>query len=502
VTALRQPSPVDRPAPKLHPPFTLPHFRAWASDLILDTGASWHLEDFQEWFIEDLFSGVAEIWDILPEGNTKTTTLAGVALYHSEHTPFAAVPVAAASREQAEILYRQAEGFVLRSEMLHAPVHSAVQAAKGKRKTDVPRFTCLDGYRRINHHAGGRIQIFAADDRTGDGVIPTLGIIDEPHRLRDLSLYRTWAGKIAKRDGQIAAISTRGEPGSDFELTIQRIKDQATDVQRRGSFGRYATSRIVLHEWAVPETGDVTDMDVVKAANPFSGITAEMLAEKFGSPTMTMHHWLRFVCNRPTEESNVWLGPNARALWAGLEEPYDFVAGAPTWVGVDVGIKRDSTAVVAVQRDESGGLHAQARVWAPSEDEPVDVTDVMEHVRELHRAYDVKVVSFDPRFFDVPAKMLEDEGVAMLEVPQSVEGMTRVCGGLLELVKSGGIHHDGDPVLAVHVLNAVPRFNERGFTLQKSRSRGRIDAVIALGLAADAALHHVEEPSGSWAVAL
>src|SRR4051794_16752567 len=101
--------------PKTAPaaPFTLPHFRQWATDLILDTGESWHLEPFQEAFAEDLFSGVPECWLVVPEGNGKTTLVAGIALYHTEYQPFASVPVAAASREQAEILYRQAEGFVL-----------------------------------------------------------------------------------------------------------------------------------------------------------------------------------------------------------------------------------------------------------------------------------------------------------------------------------------------------------------------------------------------------
>jgi phage terminase large subunit-like protein len=75
-----------------------------------------------------------------------------------------------------------------------------------------------------------------------------------------------------------------------------------------------------------------------------------------------------------------------------------------------------------------------------------------------------------------------------MEVPQSVERMTTVCGDLLELIKRGDIHHDGDDQLATHVLNAVPRFNERGFTLQKSKSRGRIDACIALALAVDQAM--------------
>lgn len=477
-------------------PFTLPHFRAWASDLILDTGESWKLEDFQEWFIADLFAGFPEAWLVVPEGNTKTTTLAGVALYHAEHRPFAAVPVAAASREQAEILYRQAEGFVLRSEMLHRSVHSAIQAAKGKRKLDVPRFTCLEGYRRINHHAGGRIQVFAADDRTGDGIIPTLGIIDEPHRLRDLTLYRTWAGKIAKRDGQLATISTAGEPGSDFEETRERIKASASEVKRAGSFTRYSTPRVVLHEWAVPETADVDDMAVVKSANPFSGITVEMLTEKHASPTMTRHHWLRFVCNRPTRDSDVWLGEDGDRLWGATEEPYELQAGARTWIGVDIALRRDTSAVVVMQQRPDGRYHAVCSIWVPTEDKPIDVTDIMQFLREAAGTYDVEAVSFDPRFFDVPAKMLEDEGLPMFEVPQSVEHMTAAYGSLYEAIQRERITHEDDEVFASHVLNAVPRYSERGFMLEKSKSRSKIDGVVALALAYDQALRHeAPEPS-------
>jgi phage terminase large subunit-like protein len=145
-------------------------------------------------------------------------------------------------------------------------------------------------------------------------------------------------------------------------------------------------------------------------------------------------------------------------------------------------------------------LHVICRLWLPTSDQPVDVTDVMEHIRELARAYDVQAVSYDPRFFDVPAKMLLDEGLPLVEIPQSVERMTPACGSLLEIIKSGKLRHDGDEGLASHILNAVPRFNERGFTLQKSKSRGRIDATIALALAIDRALHTEpeQEPMLAW----
>lgn len=479
----RKAPPKPRRAPK---PFTLAHFRAWASDLILDTEESWHLEPFQEAFIEDVFLGKPECWFVVPEGNTKTTTLAGVALYHCEFKTRASVPVAAASREQAEICYRQAEGFVLRSPRMYEPMHSAIQAAKGKQKTHVPRFLCLEGYRRINHFEGGRIQVFSEDDKTGDGVIPTLGIIDEPHRQPDLSLYRTWAGKLAKRQGQIVAMSTSGELGSDFELTRRRILESAT-ITRKGAFTRAESSRVVLHDWSLPATASPTDFKAVKSANPFSGITIPMLEEKFNAPTMTMDRWMRFTCNRPMLNIECWLGANAGTMWDALKSPAKPVPHAPTWVGVDVGLKRDSTAVVMTQRI-GDKLHAWCKLWVPqSPDDPVDVTDVMQHLRSLDRLYSVMAVSYDPRFFDVPAKMLDDAGIPMVEIPQSVERMTTVCGGLLEIIKRGELRQPDDQAFTTQVLNAVPRFNEHGFTLQKSKSKGRIDACIALALAVDRA---------------
>ena len=473
-------------------PFTVAHFKRWAADLILDTDKPWKPQPFQIAYVRDLFAGAPETWLIVPEGNGKTTLLAGLALYHCEFRPFAVVPVAAASREQAEIMYRQAEGFVFRSPRLHERVFSELQEVKGKRKTEVPRFQCLEGYRRINHFRGGRIQVFSADDRTGDGVIPTLGIIDEPHRQRDLSLYRTWTGKLLKREGQIAAISTAGEPGSDFELTRARIL-AGSKIERKGSFTRAVSDRVVMHEWAVPEDADAADMTVVKAANPFSGITKAMLKRKFESPTMTSHHWERFVCNRPTFEDTTWLGADAKRIWDAISDPYIFMDGAETWVGVDIALKRDTSAVVALQRRPDGRFHAKCHIWAPTDDHPVDVTDIMQHLRRMAERYDVQAISYDPRFFDVPAKFLEDEGLPMVEIPQHLERMTKAVGGIYEAIKAQRISHDDDPAFTVQVLGAVPRYNDRGFTLAKSKSRGHIDAAIALALAHERAERPEEE---------
>jgi phage terminase large subunit-like protein len=91
------------------------HFAAYCRKLRLDNGERFELEPFQAEVAGDIFSGFSETWMIVPEGNGKTTFMAALALYHGDYTESAFVPIGASSREQAEILYRQAEGLVMRT---------------------------------------------------------------------------------------------------------------------------------------------------------------------------------------------------------------------------------------------------------------------------------------------------------------------------------------------------------------------------------------------------
>lgn len=442
-------------------PFTMPHFRLWTQDLVLDSGERFRLEPFQALVVADIFAGYAEVWDVVPEGNGKSTLIAIIALYYAEHQLFAAIPVAAASREQAEIIYRQAEGFVLRTPRLHEAVHSDLQQAKGKRKLEVPRFVCLEGYRRINHYKGGRIQVFAADDRTGDGIIPTLGIIDEPHRQRDLSLYRTWAGKLQKRQGQIVAISTAGEPGSDFEQTRERIRGSALKVTRRGSFARYEAPGVVMHEWVLAPDARPDDFRAVKACNPFSGITVTSLKAKFAKPTMTMGHWMRFVCNRPTRgddaavQESEWAAAGPRAGEA-LEIP----EGEPVWLGLDVAWKWDTTAMVPLWwRDADLRLLGEATVLVPPRDgTSLDPTEVEEALRAVHARNPVHTVVMDTSRAEQLASWIRDElGATVVDRQQTNPLAAEDYERFMDALRGGQLRHTGGPALASHVLNAVAR---------------------------------------------
>ncbi len=455
-------------------PFTLPHFVSWSRDLVLDNGEHGRLEPFQCEFVADLFAGRPENWLILPEGNGKTTLVAGIVLYHAEFKPGAYVPVAAAARDQAEILYRQAEGFVLRTPRLNRI------------------FRCFDGYRRIRHKKNrSRIQIFAADSRTGDGVIPTLAIVEEVHRHKDLSLYRTWTGKIRKRTGaQVVGISTAGEPYSDFEETRERIR-LLPGATHKGTFTRAASEQIVIHDWAVPPKADITDMRMVKSANPFSGVTVETLAADFKSPTMTLPHWSRFKCNIPTRAIRSAI---TDVEWARAKTGVRIPKGVPIWLGLDVGWKHDTTAMVPFwARDAAFHVLGPATILIPPRDgSSLDPGEIHRALLAIHARNPIERIVMDITRAEETASWAAAElDVEVLEWSQSDGQATIDYEKFMTGLRTGVLHHTGDRGLTRHVMNAVSRMLPKGntrFERPKSTRMGSdpdanvIDALVAAAM--------------------
>jgi phage terminase large subunit-like protein len=427
------------------------------------------LAGFQKTFIEAALSdGIDAAVMQMPRGNGKSSlggALAVWALFDDDETGAPQVPIIATTIGQAiRSCYGVAVSMVKRSSEL-------------ERRALI--FTGVTTPRVLTPFNEGELFPVSNDPDGLQGLDFSLAIVDEIG-FQPLLSWESLRLASGKRSRSVAI--GLGTPGLDRENALFHLRKLVHEGVLLPGFH--------FREFGAPDGADLGDRKAWRKANPAIGAGFLRISALETDINLTPEgHFRTFRLGQWVDGVDSWLGPNGRSIWDGLREPYDFIPGAPTWVGVDVGIKRDSTAVVWVQRDDEGLLRATSRLWIPTADEPVDVTDVMEHLRELARAYDVQAISFDPRFFDVPAKMLADEGLPLIEVPQSVERMTVACGSLLELIKRGELRHDGDDAFATHVLNAVPRFNERGFTLQKSKSRGRIDAAIALALAADQAQH-------------
>ena len=425
------------------------------------------LAKFQKEYLEGVLAkGIDASVLTTPRGNGKSTfggALAVWALFDDDDTGAPQVPIVATTIGQA---IRSCYG-VAASMVRTAPELVARSLI----------YTGIATPRITTPYNEGELFPISNDPDGLQGLDFTLALFDEIgfQPLQSWDSLRMASGK--RERSLIIGVGTRG-------LDQDNALHHLIKVVREGT----VLPGFLLREFSAPEAMDYRDRATWHLANPAlrEGFLRESALETDLGLTPEGHFRI-FRLNQQWEGVDSWLGSDGRKLWDALLDPYEFVAGAPTWVGVDVGLKRDSTAVVSVQERPDGRYHAKCRIWAPAAEQPVDVTDVMQHIRELNVAYNLQAVSYDPRFFDVPAKMLHDDFVEMVEIPQTVERMTPACGGLLEMIKRAEVTHDDDPVFGIHVLNAVPRFNERGFTLQKSKSRGRIDACIALALAMDRA---------------
>jgi phage terminase large subunit-like protein len=472
-------------------PFTVEHFIAYGERLVLDTGEHWEPEDFQLEVVEPILAGVRETWVLLPQGNAKTTLMAIMALYHTDYTPSPWVPIGASSRDQAEIMFMQAA--------------EIVRASPGM----IKRFRVYEGYRKITSlRNGGRgIRVYAADASTGDGVIPTLALLDEGHRHPDLSLYRLWKGKLNKRNGQIVMISTAGEPGSEFEETRDtiraKVRRKLTDRAHIVSEGR----NIVMHEWVVSDPRAINRMAAVKEANPLSIITEETLKDDFESPTTDLGDWKRLTCNIPSRTIQAAI---TDAEWEQAKATTQIPQDEHIDVGVDVAWKHDTFAIQPLWRGPDFRLLGAPAILTPPRDgstmHPDEVKEAFEMLISTN-PIDAAVMDME-RAEDIAAWLEDEHDIMVIDRPQGNANAVEDYDAFLNALRNGTLKHTGDRGLRNHVMNAIarrmPGDKKRFDRPSQSRARKRQNVRVIDALTAAAMVNHyadsgsVSEPMVAW----
>jgi phage terminase large subunit-like protein len=479
----------SRPPRHLHPDrFTVPHFDSYCAKMVFDDGERRPPEDWQLEIARDIFAGAREVWQITPEGNGKSTFIAQLALYGADYSLAPWIPIGAASAKQARIVYDQAAGFVQRTEGL------------------AERFRCFGGYKLIRSldNGGIGIEVFAADVKTGDGVIPyPYALLDELHRQEDLRLYNLWKGKLRKRGAQILAISTAGEPETPFENTRDAIRRRATKRHREGSHLRAEGPGLVFHEWMVASDEECSDMAKVKAANPLSTITEEGLREDFESPTLDLGDWKRLKCNRPTRSVATAITDKE---WEDAQVSEKIPAGAEVDIGLDVAWKWDTTAAVPCHYDGHRQLLGDPRILVPPRDgsslHPDEIKATFEELTELFK---VDTVVMDISRAEDIGHWLEGElGLRVVDRGQSNQFAVEDYEAFMDGLRNGTLEHTGDPELRTHALNAIARrlpggdhrfdravAGRRGNVLQDRRV---IDGLVAAAMVVREQLRKVDPP--------
>ena len=477
----------DRTAYKPLRPFTVDHFRLYARQLILDTGDPWEVQDWQCCVAEDLFSGIQQLWLIVPQGSGKTTFMGGFALYHADFTPSPWVPIAAAAAKQARILYSRAAEFVERTPRLQQ------------------RFQTQPGYLRILSTANGGwgIQVYAADKDTGEGIIPSLCLVDEPHAQKDLGLYRTWRGKLKKRGATIAAISTAGEPGTDFEVTRDKIRDSAPEREMLGPcWLRTRAPKIIMHEFKVPTVAEARNLDLVLAANPLATEADRAgFAEMLEDPTLDFgEDWLRKTCNIPARSSKAAV---SETDWDRAFTPEEIPEGVPVWLGADFAWSQDTTAFVPLWwKSADWRVLGEATILEPpGNGDMLDPQEVWDAIRVIHERNPIQAIAADKtKAQDTLLRCENDLGCEVFDVDQGSANQAEEYERFMEGLRGGGspdekrepwLRHTGHPGLRQHVMNAIARklpgdlyaFDRPARSRQASRQDRRvIDALKAASM--------------------
>ncbi len=226
-------------------------------------------------------------------------------------------------------------------------------------------------------------------------------------------------------------------------------------------------------------------MKMVKTANPASWLSEGDLAEQRDAVhemAFRRYHANQWVA---VTDSAIPASEWAACALAGCEIP----AGAEgVHVGVDLGLKWDSTALVPVWLTDDGKVrvHPPAILVPPRDGTSLDIEEVFGAAEAMRDRWPDCAFVIDPESAGelVAQRLDRDLGGVIMTHSQRASAMSRASQLLSEVISARQIEHPDDPDLTEHVLSAAARFYGVGWRFTKRGRKGDpIDAVVALAMA-------------------
>jgi phage terminase large subunit-like protein len=451
------------------------------------TGEKFVLMSWQKRLIAELFEvDPGTGWRIyrraligLPRKSGKTEVLAAILLYLmlADGEKSAAVYCAAASEDQADMVF---DAMKRMCELPGAPLAELVdvQVSRLSKHGDPYSFA----------------QRLTSKGRTKHGLNPFAVGLDELHAWGVGEGEELWAalntGSAARQEPMQIAITTAG-----LDLEESRC-GQMYKLGRSIERGEIEHGGFFFRWWQAPEGMDHRDPEYPRLASPSYGHTVN---EGFYRSELSVPEavFRRLYGNEWVDYGeSPWVTRDQ--IKACRLEPFQLVAGDPTWVGIDLSETRDSTATVWGQwRPEAGRpcghtaapcLYIHVRTWEQPrgpdgrlrEEWEVPQGEVKQHLRDLASTYDVVTNVFDPWHSKLMRQDLEAEGLTCEEIHQTGARRSGASAGLFDLIIQKRLHYCDD-VFERHVLNATARETgtDGGYYLAKRRKGKVMDAAMA-----------------------
>jgi phage terminase large subunit-like protein len=162
------------------------------------------------------------------------------------------------------------------------------------------------------------------------------------------------------------------------------------------------------------------------------------------------------------------------------------------FLGVDVGLKSDSTAICAVKYDKLSDrlVVAGHRIWQPRPGQMIDLGSTLEFfIRGLSQRAEIVKLLYDPSQAQRSMAMLREAWIDC-ELPQTQNNLSTATQTLYDFIINRRLRIYPASDLREHVLNASTKETERFFRLVKENQRRKIDACVALSFAVLAAVQH------------
>lgn len=462
-----------------------------------------HLEPWQVFILTTVFGWKTQdgrrrfrrVYIEVPRGNGKSCLSSGVALYClcADKEPGAEIYSFATTRDQAKIVFGDAK----RMAEMNKDLRSAFGLEVLANALYLPK-------------AGSTFQPKSAEGSTLDGLNTHLAVIDELHAHKTRAVYDVVETSLGKRLNSLMwVITTAGfdKTGICYEVRSMVTKVLSGAVQDETQFG------II---YSIDKDDDWTTEEALEKANPNWNISVR--PEVVGSLQRKAMAMSSAANNFLTKHLNVWV--NADSAWMDMRRwdecadhslSLDEFEGQPCFIGLDLASKIDICAKVLVfpRIEDDGKTHYYVfpQFWLPrravenaknsqysgwerqellnvSEGEVTDFRAVKESILEDCSRFDVQEVDFDPWQAAQLSKELEDEGVVMVEVRQTVLNMSDPMKSLQAAVYDRTLHHDGGPVLTWMMSNVIAHTDAKdNIYPRKEFPDNKIDGVVALIMA-------------------
>jgi len=422
-----------------------------------------------------------------PRKNGKSAlSSAALALYSLtlEGVIGAQVVIAAATRDQARIIFGEAKRMIEASEL----------------KNEMQIFRDSVFVPRTN----STMKVISSESFSAEGMNCSRVIIDELHAHKNRELFDVLRQSMGNR-GKIAQLVCVTTAGIKTDSTgNDSVAFSLYNYGKRVVTGEVVDPSFFMAWWEAPEGCDHKDPAMWEIANP--GFEDIVSRDDFASAvSMTPEYdFRRKRLNQWVTTKNAWL---PAGIWASLEDEVILMPDDDYVLGFDGAWSSDSTGLVCViapRHEDDIYRVMKVAVWEKDfalDDDSwvVDKAEISNVVMEFVRNNPgCRELVADPYIWQDEMYQWSEAGIPVVEYPNSIQRTVPATAKLYEAILSGKLRHDGDAAMARHMENCILKADNKGgsrLTKDFRKPKNKIDLAICLLMAFDRASTKIEVTS-------